>query len=162
MKVQCYVAAFTGLLASSFALKGMTDIESYPPCLLDNDCKSIHKLDGFVCFQYFCYPWEKKPREAGAKPLPLELCRYKKDCGVNFNGSCFRHYDKRRIHNGICIESEDRCVIHEECNGKGGKCCNGYCCNGNYFDAIKDFTCDSDIGCQVRSAPMAVFRKPMH
>ena len=40
---------------------------------------------------------------------------------------------------------------HEECKGRGEKCCGDYCCNSEYFDAlISEIVCDSnDDGCLV-------------
>ena len=62
----------------------------------------------------------------------------------------FRHPDKRRISKGICLKnSPSRCDTHDECIGSGGKCCNGFCCNDVYFNAIKELPCLNDEGCQV-------------
>ena len=93
--------------------------------------------------------------EASASPRPLDTCRKSRDCPVKNPKSkkkptCFRHHDKRNINSGICLESRDECEVHDECLGKGGKCCNGYCCNGEYFEAIKEFPCNSDDGCKVK------------
>lgn len=55
------------------------DVAKYPVCLDNQDCKTDK---GFVCFQYFCYPWDKKrPIEATeATSRPLTLCQRKKVC----------------------------------------------------------------------------------
>lgn len=44
----------------------------------------------------------------------------------------------------------DRCNSHEDCYAKGGKYCNGYCCNGEYFNALVDMPCFNDLGCKVQ------------
>ena len=62
----------------------------------------------------------------------------------------FRHSDKRNINRGICLKGSERdCDKHNDCNGYGGKCCNGYCCSNKYFEEIQKIACVSDEGCQV-------------
>ena len=39
----------------------------------------------------------------------------------------------------------------EDCYAKGGECCNGYCCNEEYFSALAEMPCFNDLGCSVRS-----------
>ena len=131
------------------AVLTMNNTERFPACIEDNDCR---RLDNHVCFQYFCYPWQTVSSVAADLPLPLDLCRSNKDCpkkGKQEKQECFRHHDKRKITSGICIPSQDSCSEHDECEGKGGKCCNGYCCNQVYYEAIQNLPCVSNEGCQV-------------
>ena len=64
---------------------------------------------------------------------------------------CFRHYERRKVTHGVCVPSIDTCDKHDDCYAKGGKCCNGYCCNEEYFEALGDMPCYNDLGCQVQS-----------
>jgi len=137
-------------VANVSSVANMNNTKRFPACLEDNDCR---RLESHVCFQYFCYPWQAPRTLASAEPLPLDLCRMDKDCGIK-NGvkqRCFKHHDKRKITSGICIPigSEKTCISHEECEEKGGKCCNSYCCNEVYFNAIQKLPCSSNEGCQV-------------
>ena len=62
----------------------------------------------------------------------------------------FRHPDKRNINRGICLKARPRaCDAHTDCNGFGGKCCNGHCCNDKYFKEIMKIPCVTNEGCQV-------------
>ncbi len=134
----------------------MNNTRRFPACVDDSDCR---RLESHVCFQYFCYPWQPPKALASDEPLPLELCRMDKDCRVK-NGAkqrCFKHHDKRKITSGICIPSEDTCTSHKECEGKGGKCCNSYCCNEVYFEAIGRLPCVSNEGCRVRKKSHQLF-----
>lgn len=129
------------------AVTTMYDTINYPACLEDNDCR---KDDGHACFQYFCYPWQAH-KASKEDPLPLGLCRMDKDCGVTdgVRQKCFKHHDKRKITSGICISTVDQCSSHAECQDLGGYCCNSFCCNEVYFEAIQNLPCVSDEGCQV-------------
>ena len=119
----------------------------------DSDCEQKN-LDGHACFQYFCYPWEKKATVAAStdEAQPLELCRRDSDCPPMQGGpaKCYRHYEKRKVTYGVCVPSIDRCEIHDDCYAKGAKCCNGYCCNEEYFHALADMPCFNNLGCRVR------------
>ena len=147
----CLVAGMICLseVAQVSAVLSMNNTEKYPACIEDNDCR---RLDNHVCFQYFCYPWQTVSSVAATDPLILDLCRSNKDCPKKGGQKqeCFRHHDKRKITSGICIPSTDTCSEHEDCEGKGGKCCNTYCCNEPYYDAIMDLPCVSNEGCQVK------------
>ena len=153
----------TTLFSVAQAVKQINDIKKYPACLEDSDCETRHKLQDHACFQYFCYPWKKTAVTASAKPKPLNECRRNKDCASgaapNQRQKCFRHHDKRKITSGICVDSFDDCDSHDECIGKGGKCCNGYCCNGDYFEAIKSFPCSTDLGCEVSITLSLILRQ---
>jgi len=155
--------SFALLVGAASAVKQINDIKKYPACLVDNDCTEMHKLRDHACFQYFCYPWKSMPDVASAPPRPLQECRRASDCPSVTHPSgnkkqpfqkeaepqvCFRHHDRRRINSGICIDSRDECSSHDQCQGKGGKCCNGFCCNGQYFEAIKNFECMGKLGCE--------------
>ena len=130
------------------AVLSMNNTDKYPACIEDNDCR---RLDNHVCFQYFCYPWQTVSSGASDEALPLNLCRSNKDCPRvgEEKQECFRHHDKRKITSGICVQSQDTCTDHDECEDKGGKCCNGYCCNEGYYEAIQNLPCVSNEGCQV-------------
>ena len=58
-----------------------------------------------------------------------------------------------QVTNGVCLDSDstEMCYEHGECAGKGGKCCNGYCCSEDYFDAMKQLPCTNNEGCQVQN-----------
>ena len=39
------------------ATAGVTrDMDNFPACITDSDCK---EEDGYKCFQYMCFPWER-------------------------------------------------------------------------------------------------------
>ena len=144
-----------GLAGLAHAVRQINDLKAYPPCLVDQDCEDNKNLKDHVCFQYFCYPWKQTAVEVTVS-RPLESCRMSRDCPKAAGPTaaqqiCFRHHDKRQVTNGICIDSRDECLSHDECDGKGDHCCNGYCCNKGYFEALKKFSCVSDEGCQVRT-----------
>ena len=65
-----------------------------------------------------------------------------------------------QVTNGVCLDSDshEMCYEHEECAGKGGKCCNGYCCSQPYFGAMKQLPCTNNEGCQVRRNKRVVCR----
>ena len=144
-----YLTTILLLPASTLAVQAINDTQKYPVCIDDSDCEK-RNLDGHACFQYFCYPWEKKPVEASVS-TPLALCRKDVDCPNMLGGpaKCFRHYERRKVTHGVCVPSIDRCSEHEDCYAKGGKCCNGYCCNNEYFEALADMPCFNDLGCKV-------------
>ncbi len=77
---------------STVAVLSINDTSKYPVCIDDADCEKKN-LDGYACFQYFCYPWEKKPASASiGQDQPLELCRKDSDCPKMLGGpaKCFR------------------------------------------------------------------------
>eukprot|EP00096_Caligus_rogercresseyi_P004759 TRINITY_DN1920_c0_g2_i1.p1 TRINITY_DN1920_c0_g2~~TRINITY_DN1920_c0_g2_i1.p1 ORF type:complete len:293 (-),score=68.15 TRINITY_DN1920_c0_g2_i1:467-1345(-) len=132
---------------SSLGTAGSLNVSIYSPCLDDKDCTKVHS-DGWACFQYFCYPWSSKAEDAPTEK-PFESCRRVKDCPVGpqgEKGECYRHYNRRRVTSGICLDSEEQCDSHEECGDR--KCCNGFCCDDEYFDGIKTFPCTTDDGCK--------------
>ena len=138
------------LPVSTLAVIAINDTKSYPVCISDSDCDK-QKLDGYACFQYFCYPWEKKAKMA-SEERPLELCRKDRDCPNMLGGpaKCFRHYDRRKVTEGVCVPSIDTCNDHDDCYAKGGRCCNGYCCNEEHFQALSMMPCFTNLGCQVK------------
>lgn len=132
----------------------MTDTSKFPACLGDSECNDLDSRkelpkNHHACFQYFCYPWKEEATTADETNL-FKSCRKNSQCKVNGKkGHCYRHPDKRRISKGICLKnSPSRCDTHDECIGSGGKCCNGFCCNDVYFNAIKELPCLNDEGCQ--------------
>ena len=142
-----------GLLlpASTMAVLLINDTAKYPVCISDSDCEA-HNFDGYACFQYFCYPWQNKPQMASEAELrPLKTCRKDSDCPHMQGGpaKCYRHYEKRKVAYGVCVPSIDKCSTHSDCYAKGGKCCNDYCCNEEYFQALADMPCFNDLGCKV-------------
>jgi hypothetical protein len=145
------VLLLVALPASTLAVIAINNTDKYPVCVEESDCEKKN-LDGYACFQYFCYPWQKKASEASQPPKPLEPCMRHSDCPQMQGGpaKCFRHYLRRTVTWGVCVPSIDRCDYHDECVGKGGKCCNGFCCNTEYFEALKIMPCFNDIGCKVK------------
>ena len=113
----------------------------YKPCIID----STICPDDQVCFQYFCYP-----KVASAED-PLKSCRKNSQCPrwkSSRTEKCFKKGGK-----GVCVTSEDYevCETHEECEGRGGKCCGDYCCNTEYFNALLNAPCnDEDMVCKVK------------
>merc|ERR1712165_119177 len=124
------VATTTTLWSLSQAVVQINDMKTYPPCLGDDDCENRHHLQDHRCFQYFCYPWKKAAVTASAKPRPLKECRRTKDCVAGggpdkaVGQKCYRHNDRRKVTSGICVDSIGECSSHDECQDKGGKCCN--------------------------------------
>ncbi len=164
---RCLLLVMAAVLSVTTEATILKNTTKYPACLVDDDCLSYHKLADHACFQYFCYPYKKAQEElkaSEAKELAdLPPCSRKQPCkqpvGAT-NGKkpsemeCFKHHDKRRVSIGVCVgESENRdCVAHSDCTGDaGGRCCNGYCCGEEYFNAIKRLPCNGDLGCQVRT-----------
>ena len=75
----------------------MNETKTYPACLSDEECEKFDARkqkakNSHVCFQYFCYPWNKEPKTADkTKPAPFKSCRLKKDCKTNGDKTtCFR------------------------------------------------------------------------
>jgi len=47
------------------------------------------------------------------------------------------------------------CEAHDECKDRGGKCCNDYCCNKEYFDALQKLACpERDEDCEAAKQTM--------
>ena len=74
-------------------------------------------------------------------------------------------YSHLKVTNGVCLDgdSHERCEVHDDCAGKGGKCCNapdGYCCSEAYFGAMKELPCKENFGCQVRGDEEEKFSCP--
>ncbi|CAB4066858.1 unnamed protein product [Lepeophtheirus salmonis] len=119
------------------------NISIYTPCLDDEECNK----EGWSCFQYFCYPWSEKAD--APSPKHFEPCRRSKDCPVGEKGEkgeCYRHHSRRRVTSGICLDDVAECYSHDECGSR--KCCNGNCCDGAYFEALKAFPCTTNDGCK--------------
>ena len=168
MKFFWSLLAFVFLPTFTMAVVEINDIEIYKPCIMD----STTCPDDQVCFQYFCYP---KVASAGD---PLKSCKKHSQCPgwktrKTYNTEkCFKTGNlnlSRGIDNktftcygvticlniftgqkGVCIPSEDyeMCITHEECEGRGGKCCGDYCCNTEYFNALLNAPCNDEI-CKV-------------
>lgn len=62
---------------------------------------------------------------------------------------CFRHLDRRRVLRGICLvkSKTKRCSEHSECS-TDLKCVAGYCGDPQYFEEIKQFSCEGDNFCE--------------
>ena len=119
------------------------DIDTYKPCIPDiTDCPADQ-----ICFKYFCYP------KSGAS-TPLKSCKKRSDCNDDPNATkCFK-----RSRSGICVSEEDYelCLTHEQCNGRGGKCCFGFCCNEKYYQALLAIECEDyyeKYSCEVKYIP---------
>merc|ERR1712179_472092 len=108
----------------------------YKPCFMGSD--STKCPEDQACFQYFCCP------KADAQ-VPLKSCKKTKECkAIDAAKKCY----KQLATQGICVSSEDyeTCESHEECQGRGEKCCGDYCCNKNYFDSLITISCKADDG----------------
>ena len=128
------------LSTSSLAVEVINDTSIYKPCIdgVESDCGG-----GDQCFQYFCYPKE-------GMETPLKSCRRNSQCKGIGNFKCFKPADR-----GVCVQSDDyeMCESHDECEGRGGKCCGDYCCNEEYFQELQKKECsDDDEVCLVRVA----------
>ena len=141
MKVLVIGLLLISQLASILAILNINDTDMYKPCIPDSTsavCPHSH-----ACFQYFCYPKEAGPQD------PLKSCKKRSQC-KNVDGApkCF----KQGL-SGICVSEEEYrewCEGHNECEGRGGKCCGDYCCNEEYFEAFKKITCEEDdVACEV-------------
>jgi len=132
----------------------LRDLNKFPACVTDEDCELIEDNENseYRCFQYMCYPWAKKG--------PFRSCQRKHDCkdltpeeGANGERvDCFRHLDRRRVLRGICLvkSKTKRCSEHSECS-TDLKCVAGYCGDPQYFEEIKQFSCEGDNFCEVNS-----------
>lgn len=135
MKTLWSLSCLVFLSASTLAVQIINDTETYKPCFAGG-CEGEE-----VCFQYFCYP--KKGAET-----PLRSCKKRRECqGLDVPSKCYKPTPLA----GVCIPSEDfeLCEGHEECEGRGGKCCGDYCCNPEYFEALQKQDCaDEDEVCK--------------
>jgi len=121
------------------AVQNINNTETYKPCISDvTECPNNQ-----VCIQYFCYP------KVASDNDPLKSCNKNSQCDgwrPSKTEKCFKEGQ-----NGVCVPADDyeMCESHEECKGRGEKCCGDYCCNSEYFDAlISEIVCDSnDDGC---------------
>jgi len=126
------------LPALTLAVSSINDIQTYKPCIVD----SVECPDNQACFQYFCYPKEASAEE------PLTSCKKNSECdgwSPNKTEKCFKEGQS-----GVCIPAEDyeMCEAHEDCEGRGEKCCNDYCCNNDYFQALLEVPCrQKDTDC---------------
>ena len=140
-KMKTFWTFLVFLPSFTLAVQTINDVQTYKPCINDvTECPSDQ-----VCIQYFCYP-----KEAGKKD-PLKSCNKNSQCDgwrPSKTEKCFKEGQ-----NGVCIPADDYelCESHEECEGRGEKCCGDYCCNPEYFDAlISQIVCDSnDNNCLV-------------
>ena len=125
----------------TLAVQNINNTKTYKPCISDvTECPNDQ-----VCIQYFCYP-----KVANATD-PLKSCNKNSQCDgwrPSQTEKCFK-----KGQNGVCVPADDyeMCESHDECKGRGEKCCGDYCCNSEYFDAlISQIICDSnDDSCLV-------------
>ena len=119
------------------AVEVINDTSIYKPCFGQGDCGGEDQ-----CFQYFCYP--KRGMET-----PLRSCRKTLQCKDLGDFKCW----KPSPIFGVCVPSVDfeLCEGHDDCEGRGGKCCGDYCCNEEYFQELLKKKCreDDDL-CLVR------------
>jgi len=128
MKTLWSLTCLVFIFASTLAVQNIDDTLTYEPCF-PGGCEGAK-----TCFQYFCYP--KKGQET-----PLKSCRRDRDCSDLVDHKCF----KQSIY-GVCVSSADyeKCGSHEDCEGRGGKCCGDYCCNEEYFEGLQSQNCTED------------------
>ena len=139
MKFLWSLLAFVFLTTFTVAVVEINDTTIYKPCVRD----STTCPDDQVCLQYFCYP-----KVASAED-PLKSCRKNSQClgwKPSRTQKCFKEG-----RNGVCIPSNDyeMCETHEDCEGRGGKCCVDYCCNTEYFNALLNAPCNDET-CKVK------------
>ena len=134
MKSVTNIIVLAFLPALTLAVTSITNTTTFKPCFMGSD--STECPQDQECFQYFCYPKE------GAND-PLKLCKKTKECGSSVtNLKCYKPMPTY----GICVSSEDydMCESHEECQGRGDRCCGDYCCNKNYFKNLIAISCKAD------------------
>merc|ERR1711962_323257 len=133
------------------ATPGLRDLTKFPACVTDQDCKAE---DGYKCFQYMCYPWNRSSREhKGA----FRSCSKSSDCnalepeegGDGKNADCYRHQDRRNVFTGLCFPKSEmkQCFSHGDCAASGLKCVNQICGDPAYLEAIRDLGCEQDNLC---------------
>ena len=143
MKFSWSLLAFVFLPAFTVAVLEINDTTIYKPCIQDTtECPAEQE-----CFQYFCYP------KQGATD-PLKSCTKNSQCEgwtsrKDHTEKCYKNGK------GVCVPKEDNemCEAHVDCKGRGDKCCNDYCCNVEYFDALLKIACPEGDGhedCEVR------------
>ena len=129
MKTILSLSCLVFLSASTLAVDVINDISIYKPCF-PGGCDGEE-----VCFQYFCYP------KSGME-TPLRSCKKPKQCKDLGDYKCY----KPSPTTGVCVPSADydMCEGHDECEGRGGKCCGDYCCNEEYFQELLKKKCNED------------------
>ena len=74
-------------------------------CIDDSDCGSQVNDYAIACFQYICYPWKND------SSVPEEnrkaTCKKSDHCGSD--QGCFRHYYRKKVHRGLCMEHAVDC-----------------------------------------------------
>jgi len=120
------------LSASTLAVEDINDIGNFKPCFegVPGGCSSED-----LCFQYFCYPKSKME-------TPLRSCKKPTECKDLGDFKCYKPSPIA----GVCVQSADNdmCEGHDECEGRGGKCCGDYCCNEEYFQELLKKECSED------------------
>lgn len=118
----------------------------FTACIDESDCSGLG--NGYACFQYICYPWNDDsviPAQHRKK-----TCTRAEECSGK--EICFRHYDRRNIHKGLCMKEQRDCDVNGErdCKGHGPeKCCNGqFCCEEEYFIQLKSLPCVNHASCR--------------
>jgi len=138
----CKSTDFYGKTCDSISLTAVVinDTERYKPCL--DELKDCPKPQDEVCLHFFCYP----ENTSGIQDS-LKTCTNDNDCkgpGIRQTAKCAR-YNNRKF---VCVSEKDYdpCTKHTDCDGKGGKCCFGYCCNKEYFEELKTVveSCDEN------------------
>ena len=89
----------------------------FKACIDDSDCTV--KGTGFACFQYICYPWADDT--AIPKKDRKETCKSNDDCSNDLK--CFRHFDRRQVHRGLCMEDITDCSENgrDDCKNADGE-----------------------------------------
>ena len=127
----------------SFALTNIANTQKYKPCIPSSNTTLCPQNQ--ACFQYFCFPKEASLND------PLKSCDRPSDC--KSLGESMKCYKQSPIL-GICVPSKDNemCESHQQCEGRGDRCCGDYCCNKPYFETFMNITCTSgDEVCKVIS-----------
>ena len=147
MKFSWSLLAFVFLPALTVAVKEIKDIELYKPCIVDSNSTTCPN-DDHTCIQYFCYP------KVATAQDPLKSCKKNSNCdGWNRKPKLRTEKCYKEGQNGVCVPVDDyeMCETHEECKGRGEKCCSDYCCNEEYFHTLLKLNCtEGDEACKVR------------
>lgn len=126
-KCDCKSTEFYGKYCESTSLTALVinNTVTFPSCRVGlKDCPDADQ----VCQFYFCYPKSEQTD-------PLKSCKKNADCaGIKQTAKCLLG-PPGSPRSRVCVSQEDykTCDKHEDCNGKGGKCCFDHCCNEKYF-----------------------------
>ena len=87
----------------------------FKACIDDSDC--TEQGADWACFQYICYPW-KDDTKIDAKHRKRS-CKTDSHCDNDL--SCLRHFDRRNVRKGLCMEPVVDCSENgkSDCKNNG-------------------------------------------